>query len=434
MGLVPRVQALESAAGPVSAAVPAETSTDTKALRGTINDLESRLGKVEFQNTVVLDWADTMYKDHKSLQRQVAFNTSKQHANEVIVGGAAESKTQSNREAAMEFFRSKLAMTVSDSDIFSARRLGKFGKTITVKQVNEAGDSQYNKVHCPRHLLVKCSPAFKTELMSKKKALGGQIDPAGYKYFVNHYLPESFKAAQDKHRPEYKKIVIANKGKKKEADRIPVRMVGTDLIVNNKVVRGIIQPPSPGDVCKAKVQYSMEMKSFDLLATKPLPHGGSTFYGFAIRASTLLAVYLAYCKVRILVSSARHIMLGYDVAGVEDSCDDGENFGGLLIAKELQKRNLQGVALFVARETGPDQLGPKRFHIIRTLVDELFQILEHADKVPVDVRWLQRGTTAETEDHGAAARLAASASTSGAWASHDPTHGTVNTVDESMDT
>ena len=132
------------------------------------------------------------------------------------------------------------------------------------------------------------------------------------------------------------------------------------------------------------------MNSFELLATRPTQQKGSTFQGFAVYASKLLGVSLAYSKVRITVPKARHIMCAYNMAGMRDSCDDGEDHAGILIEKMLHAQNLSGVAVFIARETGPDQLGQLRFEIIRKLVQELFQILQGAvSKRPIDACWLK---------------------------------------------
>ena len=69
-------------------------------------------------------------------------------------------------------------------------------------------------------------------------------------------------------------------------------------------------------------------------------------------------------------------MCAYNLSGMQDSCDDGEDHAGLLIAKMIQNANLSNVAIYVARETGPDQLGAHRFDIIRDVVKELFQLLD----------------------------------------------------------
>ena len=61
-----------------------------------------------------------MFQDHQSLQKQVYFNTSKHHANELIVGGVHEVKTQTAKAAAVQFFKDKLNVVVEEKDLFHA--------------------------------------------------------------------------------------------------------------------------------------------------------------------------------------------------------------------------------------------------------------------------------------------------------------------------
>ena len=133
-----------------------------------------------------------------------------------------------------------------------------------------------------------------------------------------------------------------------------MQVIGTELQIDNKIIQSYIQPPTPGDVIKHKKEFNSEMNSFELLATRPTQQKGSTFQGFAVYASKLLGVSLAYSKVCITVPKARHIMCAYNVAGMRDSCNDGEDHAGILIEKMLHAQNLSGVAVFIARETGPD--------------------------------------------------------------------------------
>ena len=242
-------------------------------------------------------------------------------------------------------------------------------------------------------MVVKCNPQLKTTLLGKKKDLAGQVDPEGFKYFLAPYLPEAFKAAKNKHREELSSIYEANRGKLPK-NRTNAKVVGPDLMINGKIKRGFIQPPAPGEVCAAKKDYAVEFDSFDLLATCPLSHDGSTFYGFAVRASSLLAVFLTYCKVRIQVLKARHILCAYKVAGMSDSCNDGEDHGGLQMAKALQKSGYHDVAIYIARETGIDKLGVKRFEFIKTLCHELFQILNNSTgHDPINKAWVPKHGT-----------------------------------------
>ena len=84
-------------------------------------------------------------------------------------------------------------------------------------------------------------------------------------------------------------------------------------------------------------------------------------------------------------------MCAYNLSGMQDSCDDGEDHAGLLIAKMIRNANLSNVAIYVARETGPDQLGAHRFDIIRDVVKELFQLLDFStNKRAIDDRWLSK--------------------------------------------
>ena len=222
------------------------------------------------------------------------------------------------------------------------------------------------------------------------------MDPKGYKYIVAQYAPDPHKAAADKHHEEFRSIVCRNNGKKIE-DRTPVCMVGDEFFINNKPVRCFIQPQSPIEVCKAKFDYSQEMKSFKLLPTRPFPENGSVFQGFAIRAKSLLAVDLGYCKAHLTVPAALHIMCAYDVAQTKDSCDNSEHHGGLQIAKMLECSKHQEVAIYVTRQTQPELLGPKRFQILDRV----------ADKNPVDECWPQHSNQPPPADFNVKQRLAA---------------------------
>ena len=278
-------------------------------------DLESRLAKTEFQSQVLLQWADNMYKDHKSLQKQVNFHVAKHHANELIIGGISEELNQDNKKATMKFFEEKLSLKVEPGELFYAKHIGKQGRIIQVEEEAEDGSLQVHKVQCPRHMIVKCPPQIRGKLLAKKKSLAGLIDPQGFKYFIAQYLPEPFKAAQNKYRDRVMDIVKQNSTKKPQ-DRTPVWVIGTELYINKKVECSIIHPPSPAEVCQNKLDYGPEMDSFELLSTRPKYKDGSTFQGFAVRVSKLLGVSVAYSKVRITAPKARHIKCAYHVAGV----------------------------------------------------------------------------------------------------------------------
>ena len=241
---------------------------------------------------------------------------------------------------------------------------------------------------CPCHVVIRCLPKFKALLMENKKNLAGAVDPKGFKYFMAQYLPDAFKAAQAKHRERINQEYTKNLTRTPQ-QRVVVWVVGPDLIVDNKVITGLIHPPSPGDICRADKNYHKELDSVELLFTKPFSEKGSTFQGFAICTSKILPVFLAYCKVQLSVPNTKHIMCAYKVAGEQDSCDDGEYHGGLHMLQLLKASGKENIALFMSRQAGPDKLGQKHFKIIRDLTSELLQILDLCtDKHPVDLRWV----------------------------------------------
>ena len=69
-------------------------------------------------------------------------------------------------------------------------------------------------------------------------------------------------------------------------------------------------------------------------------------------------------------------MLAYNVAGEQGSCDDGEWFGDLTMKKVMDSHQLSGVAFFMIRCSGDQQLKGRHFEIIRTLSEELVVLLE----------------------------------------------------------
>ena len=378
-----KVQALGTSSGTTTGTIQDSTVTQ---LNHRLSDVENKLATNDFQTKMLLCWADNMYKDHKSLHKKVLFHEAKHRSNELIIGGIQENSEVQPKKASATFLESKLGIKAAQNDLFSARRIGK-NRVIQVESTDENGAIQIRRVTCPRHMIIKCSTQLKNRILGKKRSLAGKVDPQGYKYFIAPYLPPPFQAAQVKHKAELKRIYTSN-AKKNSEDKTPANVVGTDLYVNKKVVMSLIQPPTPGEVCAHRLKFAKEMDSFELASTRPLVKDGSVFQGFAVRLSQLMGVSIAYSKVRITAPRARHIMCAFKVSNLSDSCDDGEDHAGMLIAKMLQKANRSNVAVFVTRETGPDQLGEARFEYIRQMVNESLQMLDNLPSTtPVDARW-----------------------------------------------
>ena len=191
------------------------------------------------------------------------------HANKIIIRGVPELHNKSCLESTKQFLLDTLSVQVNDGDIYSAKRIGKQGKNIEIQSTNEEDELVIQHVLCPHHVVIRCAPHFKVTLMASRKQLAGQVDPKGYKYFLASYMPDAFKVAKNKYRERVNNTSKENEGKlAKEQTKICI--LGPDLFINNKLITGLIQPPTPGEVCRAHKSYAEELSSFKLLATKPL--------------------------------------------------------------------------------------------------------------------------------------------------------------------
>ena len=348
--------------------------------------LESKVAQNESDLSIITAWADTMYKEHRSLLKQVLFNTSRSHANELLIGGIFEFKKQDCREAAMKFFKEKLKLTFKDKDVLAAKRIG--GRKRLVIDDSTAPDGSGKRIiFCPRHMVVRCSPHFRNTVWENRTLLAGQTDPkGGYKFFIANYLPDAFKAANEKFRDELKRLQDEN-DKKPVNKRVSVRIVGTELHVGNQPKYYPVHPPTPLEVIQTAIKYGPWYNTIDFCVSKPLKMMGSTFHGYALRVQQVETIPLAYCKVRTLQPRARHIMCAYKVGTEEGSCDDEEYFGDLHMLKCLKKANLDNVVVFISRICGPKQLGKKRFQVIRTVMHEMSKLLAQRADV-ADAEWV----------------------------------------------
>ena len=142
-GLVPKVTKLLSVPQGVhrTRAATAATGSDMpvsdvntaqfNSLNARVLDLERKVADSEFQSQVLLNWADNMYKDHKSLQKQVNFHDAKHHTNELIVGGVAEDPNVHPKKAVIKFVQDKLGFKIEQNELYFARRIGKQGKVFS---------------------------------------------------------------------------------------------------------------------------------------------------------------------------------------------------------------------------------------------------------------------------------------------------------------
>ena len=155
-----------------STVTASSASSGDGSLDQRLTALESKVAKHDFDVSVLTNWADIMYKDHRSLQKQVFFNTSRTHANDLLIGGIYEFKQQDYKEAAIKFFKEKLKLTFKDKDVLSARWIGG-RKRLVIDDENAEDGTGKRTIFCPCHMVVCCSPHFRSVVWDNKKALAG---------------------------------------------------------------------------------------------------------------------------------------------------------------------------------------------------------------------------------------------------------------------
>ena len=170
-----------------------------------------------------------------------------------------------------------------------------------------------------------------------------------------------------------------------------MRVVGTELSIDNKIQCDVITPPTPHEVIHSISNDHAKLEMLEFHSTDPVSAEDSTFRGFAVWLQYTSTVFLAYIKARIFVPDADHIMMAYNIPEGAGSCDDGECFGDLQISKIIKEKKLTHVAIFITRRKGNKNLGSRRFQVIRTITQELVTKLLSTTCEPVDCGWFTWG-------------------------------------------
>ena len=237
-------------------------------------------------------------------------------------------------------------------------------------------------------MVVKCSQRLHDLALQKKKVLGRQTDPhANFTYFIAQYVPDAFKVANVKYKPDLQAVIDDN-NKRSDGRKQFAHVVGTEFSIDNKIQHDLITSPNPHEVIHAMTEESEKLAAINFTTVDSVRVDGSTFQGFAVWLQYASTVYLAYIKARICVPDADHIMLAYNIPEGASSCDDGESFGDLQIAKALQQKDVHDIAIFITRKKGQKNLGSRHFQVIRNMAYDLINKITSTRCDPVDRGWL----------------------------------------------
>ena len=150
------------------------------------------------------------------------------------------------------------------------------------------------------------------------------------------------------------------------------------LYINKVAQKKHVFPPKAQDVLNCDKEMRSKMEKLELVHTEAIRDKGSLFRGHAVRVRNSGEVNAAYVKMRMLYQESDHIMMGYSVKQYTGHHDNGEHTAGRKILQVLMQKGHINTAVFVTREHGGPQLGPRRFiHIESAARNALNQLWEN---------------------------------------------------------
>ena len=126
----------------------------------------------------------------------------------------------------------------------------------------------------------------------------------------------------------------------------------------------VYTPPPRMNLQLMALQDKINLTKIPLISSGLIERDRSQFQVYALQAATRSEVDNGYQAVMMRHLRASHIAVSWDADGDEDEWiryDDGEHKAARTIAQSLKQADLKGVALYMVRIHGGQNMGPKRF-------------------------------------------------------------------------
>ena len=311
--------------------------------------------KLSKENTILKGMVQRQFRQITELYDRVTYLSAKSMENNLIISGIEEKgKDEDCVDTMLTFFRETLEIDANAEEIMVAYRMGKFSK--------------YQKFS--RRMMVRCDFNLKERAMANSSVLKDKKNATEGGYYVNKQLPEQMQEQKREMRETIKEIKDRESAlPNKEKSQISVR--NQTVLVDGSPVKKAFTPPEPLDILpenaeKDKIE-KVKLSSSDIESEK-----GSDFQAFALKTGQLVDVKRTYAKVRQLHPAATHVVAAHQSKQKKFYQDDGEHGAGYRLAGSLKKE--QGnVAVFVVRNYGGQNLGPRRFELINKVAQQAIQ-------------------------------------------------------------
>ena len=336
--------------------IPSVTDARTRLTK---NELAT--GKLQDDGTMIKGLLQVHEKKISICADKVVDLTARSMANNILISGIAGDQLGENcKEKVLTLLRDKMNMTVEDTEVEVAHRLG--AKTGTK----------------PRTVVVRCVFALRDRVFQFTKNLKDITNEQGDSYFVNPQLPEPLAVERRDREEQYRSIKKSNaRISDEEAHRrVPVHIKNKVLYINKVPQKHHIFPPTVQEMLNVKPAVQDKMNAITFSESSTVVEKGSTFSAFATHVKNTTDVKLAYARIRQICPESDHVMLGYTLKNYTGHHDNGEYGASKKILQKILDNGSANTAVFVTREYGGVHLGQRRFMYIERVAQEALLALQ----------------------------------------------------------
>lgn len=301
---------------------------------------------------VVHKMANQMQYSSQKLDQLIARSMSE---NLIITGILNDVPKANVRKQVQAFFMEQMELSnIPDRDIIDAYRLG--------QPVKDRA----------RPIVVQCVEGLRQYILDNATKLRDKSNENGSKFFVNPQLPDSLAEQRREIRQNIKQRKDQEQAIKKP-NKSTFAVKNGKLYINGQQKRKLLTPPTVLQLFPDENdQKNMSHIRFKYLK-KSKPEAGSEFRVALFRPQTLEEVRYAYIKLFQEFPSADHIAAAFSVQQEQDYQDNGEFGSGFRLLRCIKESGLSNLAVFLIRNYGGTNLGPRRFVIMTDMAKAAIQ-------------------------------------------------------------
>ena len=172
-------------------------------------------------------------------------------------------------------------------------------------------------------------------------------------------------------RKYYRDLQAENKDRQEE-DKLQIKMSKGKIMVNNEVLKPIVQMPKTADLLRMQETELEIIRATKLVAGEEHIEKGSEFYSCAQKIKSKEDVKKGLSKLKVKYADSTDILCGYVLQNPngpynQGYIDDGEIGQGRNILKSLKEKASTETAVYIIRYYGGNHLGARCFEIAKDL-------------------------------------------------------------------